>query len=145
MQSFTLKMAKYLFELHKIIYIVLRQQHRKCNNNICIADKLNYASTLVHLLSPSILSYMLWKNAERRSHTGHLLLTQDAQPHKRTFLYRCCAYILISYPTSNTNRQRGYLDDLDAEGVIVRVAALVKSKAERFLPVDRDAVDVLVC
>ena len=41
----------------------------------------------------------------------------------------------------NTKR---YLDDLDAQGVIVRVAALVEGKAQRLLPVDGDAVQVVV-
>lgn len=40
--------------------------------------------------------------------------------------------------------QCGYLDDLDAEGVVVRVTALVEGESQRLLPVDGDAVEVLV-
>lgn len=36
------------------------------------------------------------------------------------------------------------LDNLDSEGVIVRVAPLIEGKAKRLLPVDGDAVEVLV-
>lgn len=105
-------------------------------------------SAFMHFLSPSILGYMLWKNAEHCFYTGHRAADSGHSPtnsHRLPSLYRYCAYILISYPTSNTKIQRGYLDDLDAEGVIVRVATLVKRKAKRFLPVDRDTVEVLVC
>lgn len=37
-----------------------------------------------------------------------------------------------------------YLDNLDAKGVIVRVASLIKGESQRLLPVDGDAVEVLV-
>lgn len=40
--------------------------------------------------------------------------------------------------------RHGYLDDLDAERVVVRVAALVEGEAQRLVPVDGDAVEVLV-
>ena len=41
-------------------------------------------------------------------------------------------------------RAKRYLDDLDAQGVIVGVTALVEGKAQRLLPVDGDAVQVMV-
>lgn len=37
-----------------------------------------------------------------------------------------------------------YLDDLNAQGVVVGVAALVEGEAQRLVPVDGDAVEVLV-
>lgn len=51
---------------------------------------------------------------------------------------------LIPSPPNITIRC-DYLDDLDAEGVVVWVAALVKGETKRLLPVNRDAVEVLVC
>lgn len=40
---------------------------------------------------------------------------------------------------------RGYLDDLDPKGVVVRVTTLVKGKTERLVPVDGDTMEVLIC
>lgn len=51
----------------------------------------------------------------------------------------------MSSMTPGTKVPCGYLDDLDAERVIVRVTALVKREAKSFLPVDGDAVEILVC
>lgn len=41
-------------------------------------------------------------------------------------------------------KKRVYLDNLDAKGVVVRVASLVKGESQRLLPIDGDAVEVLV-
>lgn len=37
-----------------------------------------------------------------------------------------------------------YLNDLNSEGVIIRVAPVVKGKSKGLLPVDRDTVEVLI-
>lgn len=101
---------------------------------------------LILFLSLSILVFMLWKNAEA-STLGAMLLTQDAQKHTQdTSAHIMCIDIcLIPHPMPNGKTQSGYLDDLNAEGVIVGVAALVKGKTKCLLPVNRDTVEVLVC
>lgn len=66
-----------------------------------------------------------------------MLLTQDTH-FKNARIHTLHILIL------NIKIQSGYLDDLDAEGVVVWVAALVKGKTKRLLPVDRDTVEVLV-
>lgn len=57
--------------------------------------------------------------------------------------FQDCVHLV--YILEQNEVSSGYLDDLDAEGVVVRVAALVKGKTKRFLPVDGDTVEVLVC
>lgn len=41
-------------------------------------------------------------------------------------------------------KKKVYLDNLDAKGVVVRVASLIKGESQRLLPIDGDAVEVLV-
>lgn len=41
-------------------------------------------------------------------------------------------------------KKKVYLDNLDAKRVVVRVASLVKGESQRLLPIDGDAVEVLV-
>lgn len=92
---------------------------------------------------------VLCKNAEA-SPLGTVLLTQHTHIQTRMLtntLHTQTVKTHSAHPQTppNIRTQCDYLDDLNAEGVIVRVAALVKGKTERLVPVDGDTVEVLVC